>query len=293
MLRIGMVGAENSHTTAIAKVLNIEKRVAGARATCLWGETRAFARQAAEAGQIPKIVSKPEEMVGMVDAAVVDHRHGKFHLPAVKALLEAKIPLFVDKPFCYRTAEGRRFLARARELGVPVCSFSTLPKQASFREFRKGMRKLGKISAVVSTGPCDIRSKWGGIFFYGIHQVDMILRLVGYDVAHARVNRGTGQNHTATFSYRGGAVATMNLIGEGRPAFHLTAIGENGRLDSEISMDESSYLTGIRDFVRMFKTGKTPETEETMLGPVAVLEALEKSVARRGARVAVSRAGRA
>jgi len=168
-----------------------------------------------------------------------------------------------------------------------------LPKQVSFGEFRKGMRALGKITAVVSTGPCDIRSKWGGVFFYGIHQVDMILRLLGYDVAHARVNRGTGQNHTATFSYRGGAVATMNLIGEGRPAFHLTAIGENGRLDSEISMDESSYLTGIRDFVRMFKTGKTPETEETMLGPVAVLEALEKSVARRGARVAVSRVGRA
>jgi hypothetical protein len=31
----------------------------------------------------------------------------------------------------------------------------------------------------------------------------------------------------------------------------------------------------------MFKTGKTDETPETMLGPVAVLEALEKSVARR------------
>ena len=293
MLKIGMVGAENSHTAAITKVLNVEKRVRGVRAACVWGETLAFARQAAEVGRIPQIVRTPEEMVGMVDAAVVDHRHGAFHLPAVKALLEARIPLFIDKPFCYRAAEGRRFLARARELGVPVCSFSTLPKQVSFGEFRKGMRALGKITAVVSTGPCDIRSKWGGGFFYGIHQVDMILRLLGYDVAHARVNKGTGQNHTATFSYRGGAVATMNLIGEGRPAFHLTAIGENGRLDSEISMDESSYLTVIRDFVRMFKTGKTPETEETMLGPVAVLEALEKSVARRGARVAVSRVGRA
>jgi hypothetical protein len=79
----------------------------------------------------------------------------------------------------------------------------------------------------------------------------------------------------------------MNLVGEGRAAFHLTAIGAKGRLDSEISPDESSYLTGIRDFVRMFKTGKTAETEETMLGPVAVLEALEKSVAKRGARVGV------
>ena len=29
MLNIGIVGAENSHTAAIAKVLNVEKRVRG------------------------------------------------------------------------------------------------------------------------------------------------------------------------------------------------------------------------------------------------------------------------
>ena len=179
MLKIGMVGAENSHTAAIAKVLNIDKNIRGVRATHVWGETPAFARAAAEKGQIPTIVRRPEEMIGEVDAIVVDHRHGKFHLPAVMPFLETKVPLFIDKPFCYRRAEGRRFLARARELGVPVCSFSTLPKQASFRKLVGEVRKLGAIQTVVSTGPCDIKSKWGGIFFYGIHQVDMLLRLDG------------------------------------------------------------------------------------------------------------------
>ena len=287
MLRIGMVGAENSHTIAIAKVLNVDKRIAGVRATCVWGETRAFARQAAEAGQIPEIVRAPAEMIGQVDAAVVDHRHGKLHLPAVKALLEAKIPLFIDKPFCYRLSEGKRFLDRAKKLKVPVCSFSTLPKQASFKELRKQVRKLGTIGAVVSTGACDIKSKYGGIFFYGIHQVDMILRLVGYEVSHVQVNRGKGQNHTATLYYADGCVVTMNLMGGGA-AFHMTAIGERGRVDQATPMDESPYLTGIREFVRMFKTGKTDETPQSMLGPVAVLEALEKSVNRKWARVKVS-----
>ena len=31
MLNIGIVGAENSHTAAIAKVINVEKRVRGVR----------------------------------------------------------------------------------------------------------------------------------------------------------------------------------------------------------------------------------------------------------------------
>ncbi|MFA6111052.1 MAG: Gfo/Idh/MocA family oxidoreductase [Candidatus Latescibacterota bacterium] len=287
MINIGIVGAENSHTVAIAKVLNADKRVPGFRVTHVWGETRDFARKAAEAGQIPQIVSSPAELVGQVDAAVVDHRHGKLHLPAAWPLLEAKIPLFIDKPFCYRRSEGARFLARAAQLKVPVCSFSIVPNQASFRELQRQVRKLGHVRAVVSSGACDIRSKWGGIFFYGIHQVDMILRLLGRPAQYVQVVRGTGRNHVGNLVFADGTIATMNLIGEGSAAFHLSVIGDQGRLDQTITFDESPYLTGIREFCRMFKTGKTPETPETMLGPVAVLEALEKSVTRR-ARVKVT-----
>ena len=196
-------------------------------------------------------------MIGQVDAAVVDHRHGKEHLPAARPLLEAKIPLFIDKPFCYRQAEGKRFLARAAELGVPVCSFSTLPKQASYRAFAKKMRQLGSIQAVVSTGSCDIKSKWGGVFFYGIHQVDMVLRLLGTDIRWAEIHRGAGANHTAILTYPRRLRGYPKLGGGGAaPGFHLSAIGEKGRMDEPITFDESSYLSGIRDFCTMFRTGK-------------------------------------
>ncbi len=285
MLRVGMVGAENSHTVAIARVLNVDKKIPGVRATHVWGETRTYARDASERGEIPTIVRRAEEMIGEVDAVVVDHRHGRDHLPAALPFLETRVPLFVDKPFCHRKAEGRKFLARARQLKVPVCSFSTLPKQASFKQLSKDVKKLGKIQTVISTGPCDIKSKWGGIFFYGIHQVDMILRLTGYDFYRTQIVKGKGQNHSANILFRSGTVATMNLIGESRAAFHLSIVGEKGRIDREVVGDESMYLTGIKDFVRMFKTGKTDETDETMLGPVAVLESLEKSVAKPQARV--------
>ncbi|MBI2506027.1 MAG: Gfo/Idh/MocA family oxidoreductase [Candidatus Latescibacteria bacterium] len=286
-MKIGIIGAENSHTAAIAKVVNVDKRIRGAQVTQVWGETRAFALKAAEAGQIPQIVKNPADLIGQVDGAVVDHRHGKLHLPAAWPLLEARIPLFIDKPFCYRLAEGRRFLAQAAQLKVPVCSFSTLPKQESFRTLQKEARQLGRINAVITTGPCDIKSKWGGIFFYGIHQVDMVLRLLGYELVHAQVVKGRGKNHEALLSFEGGAVAVMNLIGGGGAQFHVSVIGEKGRLDRTITYDQSAYLTGVQEFTRMFKSGKSPETAQSMLAPVAVLEALEKSVAN-GRRVKVS-----
>ncbi len=277
MPNIGIIGAENSHTVAIAKTINIQKLVRGFNVTHVWGETAKFAKDAQERGQIPNIVKNPEDLIGQVDAALVDHRHAKFHLPAVRPLLEAKIPLFIDKPFSYRVKEGREFLNRAKELGVPVCSFSTLPKQASFVQLQKDTRQLGKIVSVISTGPCDLKSKYGGVFFYGIHQVDMVVRLLEQDVTHAQLNKGKN-NHTATLYSASGAISTMNLISEGRPDFHISIIGEKGRLDRVIERDENPYLSGIKEFCSMFRTGKTVETDVTILNPIATLEALEKSI---------------
>ena len=280
MIRIGIVGAENSHTVAIAKTLNIDKKVPGCRIVSVWGETARFAREAAERGQIPEIVKNPRDMIGQVDAACVDHRHAKYHLPAVWPLLEAKVPLFVDKPFCYRVAEGKRFLSRAKRLRVPVCSFSVLPKQAAFVDLKKQVRKLGRIVSIVTTGPCDIKSKHGGVSFYGIHQVDMVVRLLNNDITHTQVHLGK-KNHTATLFSAGGAVSTCNLFTEGHTAFHVSVIAEKGRVDTAIPFDANPYLSGARSFCRMFKTGKTDETPETMLMPVAVLEAMERSIVQR------------
>lgn len=288
MIRVGIVGAENSHTVHIAKVLNVAKAVSGLRVTHVWGETSEFAEAAAKAGRIANIVVEPEDMISHVDGVVFDHRHAKEHLSAAKPFLDERLPLFVDKPFCYRISEGRRFLARACALGVPVCSFSVLPKQASFLRLTKKIEALGGIHTVTTSGSCDIKSKWGGIFFYGIHQVDMLVRLLGYDFYSGTVTRGCGKNHTATVLFRSGAVGTMNLIGESSPQFHVSAIGERGRVDGVVTFDRSMYLAGIREFSHMFKTGKTDETDETMLGPVCVLEGLEKSVAKPNSRVSFS-----
>jgi predicted dehydrogenase len=277
MIKIGIIGAENSHAAAISKTINVEKKIKGCKVTAIWGEQKKFAVRTAEAGQIPLIVKKPEDMLGSVDAVIVDHRHGKYHLPAVKPFLAEKIPMFIDKPFCYRLSEGKRFLGEAKKKRVPVCSFSVLPKHQSFKDLKKELKKIGAIRAVVTTGPCDIKSKYGGIFFYGIHQVGLILQAVGFNVTHAQLNKGK-VNSTATLFYDSGLVATMNLIKEKGAGFHFSAVGEQGRVDKLIVSDKNPYLAGIREFTTMFKTGRSKSTRESMLGPVAVLEALEKSL---------------
>ncbi|MDQ1257943.1 MAG: MocA protein [Candidatus Hydrogenedentes bacterium] len=276
-MKIGIVGAENSHTKAIATIINVEKKIAGCSVEYLWGETEAFANDAAAAGQIPNIVKTPREMLGKVDAVLCDHRHPKYHLKSVWPLVEAGIPAFIDKPFCYRAAEGKKFLAMAKEKGTPVTSFSVLTHQSSFARFQRKLASMGDILSATTWGPADLRSQWGGIFFYGIHQVDMVLHAFGFNPKAALVTKNRG-NATGQILYPNGLIVTMALIKEGAPGFGVTAAGTKGTIRMPIKMDKNPYIKGVKTFTDMFKTGREPLTPTQILKPVQVLEALEKSV---------------
>ncbi|MDH5367744.1 MAG: hypothetical protein OEW67_12205, partial [Cyclobacteriaceae bacterium] len=97
-MKIGIIGAENSHTRGFGKMFNIDKKFPGMEVKYVWGETEAFAKDAMERGGIPNMVKDPEEMIGKIDALIVDHRHGKYHLKAATPFIKEGIPSFIDKP---------------------------------------------------------------------------------------------------------------------------------------------------------------------------------------------------
>jgi predicted dehydrogenase len=277
MLRIGIVGAENSHTAAIAKTLNVVKAIPDVSVVSVWGETEAYAAKAADVGKIPAIVKNPADMIGHIDAVVTDHRHPQYHLPAMQPFLAARIPMFVDKPFCYRLAEGVDFLARARQAGVPVTSFSTVPLQAAFTTYRKLLAGT-KVYGLSSIGPCDIHSQYGNIFFYGIHQIDSLIELGGLDVEAVHVTEFTPKHAVAELYWKSGLMAAMQCLEGWDTGFQFAATTSIGPLGIKSVDDADPYLAGMKLFVEMFKTGKEPVSHQRILTPIAVLEALEKSV---------------
>lgn len=277
-LRIGIIGAENSHTAGYGRLFNVDKSFPGAEVVYVWGETDAFAAVAKEKGSIPNIVKNPNDMLGKIDALIVDHRHPKYHLEPAIPFIKAKIPTFIDKPFCYRVAEGKEFLSLARSLGTPVSSWSTSAHTDRTADLKKQVETMGQIKNFVAFGPVDIESQWGGVFFYGVHLVDNILNIFGDNVEKVRVTK-TGNTATGTLLFNNGMLATLvftTLGGSGRAG--MFAETKKGIVEVRSEVTETVPPKAYIDMVELFRTGKNARSHDRILYSMGVLEALEKSV---------------
>lgn len=279
MLTFGIIGAENSHCAAIAKLCNVDKKLT-ARVSCVWGESKKYAKAAAEKGDIPTIVSDWREMLGQVDGVMIDHRHAKHHYAPAKFFLENKVPTFVDKPYTFTLREGKALCRLAKQKKTAVTSFSVIPQEQAFQAFKKDCKKAGTIANLSTAGPVDLKSKYGGVFFYGIHQVDAIVELIGTDADRVHV-QPNAKGGAAIITFKSGATATMQMVNNGNWNFTFTATADTEVIHYPHQRDEVPYVGGARLFTKMFRSGKMPFTNDRLLAPVAILEAMAKSIKQR------------
>jgi predicted dehydrogenase len=274
-IRVGIIGAENSHAANFGKMFNIEKKFPGVEVTHLWGETDEFARKTAEAGKIPIIVKEQKEMLGKIDALIVDHRHAKYHLEAATPFVKAGVPTFVDKPFCYRVEEGKKFLQMAREVGTPVTSFSSIAQSVCTYDIREQVKSMSDINHVIRFGPLDLDSPYGGVFFYGVHLLQPLMVMFGDDIQRVKITRD-GKKGSASLVYRNGLFATFIFknLAYGWETFVET---KSGLKELKSRVPETDPIMIYTDIVEMFRTRVEPRSHQSILTEIAILEALERS----------------
>ena len=274
---IGIIGAENSHTAAFGKLFNIDKAFPGMELKYVWGETEALAKTAMEKGNIPKMVKDPKDMLGKIDGLIVDHRHGKFHLEPAIPFIEAGIPTFIDKPFCYRAKQGKDFLALARKHGTPVTSFSSIANSYATFDMKEQLKSMGTINQVIRTGPLGLDSEYGGVFFYGAHTIQPLLYLFGDTVEKVRIINN-GENSGASLIFKNGMLASLVFTTK-KYGWQTFVETDTGVVELKSEIEEKEPGKNDIEMVELFKTGKEPRSHESIIHGVAIFEALERSVA--------------
>jgi predicted dehydrogenase len=243
------------------------------RAVAIWGETADFAAAAAEEGAIPKIVQDWHELLGQVDVVMVDHRDARHHYEPAKFFIQNGVPTFVDKPMTSTVDEAKLLLDLAESMKAPVTTFSIIPLRASFQAFKEELARDGALRTLNSTGPAEIDSPYGGIFFYGIHQVDAMVELMGTGVESVSMER-RGTNAIVVVRYSGNRWATINCLAE-PAAFHWMACTEQKTLSLGDVRDSNPFLVSAQLILKLAEEKKSCFSRERMLAPIAILEALE------------------
>lgn len=283
MFRLGIVGSDNSHADAFSKLANLEEGIGGLRiedvcVTHIYGTDPQRTQEVAANGRIPHIVADKEEMIGQVDGVLCVWRHGGKHLPDTLPFLKAGIPAFVDKPLACSVADARQLIAAAEEAKVGLTSFSTLRYAGNVIEYLAELKEnAGVLTAGMSTGPADLNSEYGGLFFYAIHAVEVMNTVWGYGCERVRAVLHNG-NVAVTCFFPDGPLVTLNLLCNAVYAFHVVAFGKDGW--KEHTIDSSTcYYDGMKVIMQTLRTGEWPLTATQLLEPVRILTAIERSLA--------------
>lgn len=287
MIRIGIVGSDNSHALAFSQLANVERAYGDeARVVAICGADPTRTREVADKGQIASIVSTPQDMLEHVDAAMVVYRHGDLHADNALPFLEAGVPTFVDKPFSISLDGARRMLSVASRTGALLTSFSSLRFCPDTIALTQAAAAAGPLRIGTFSGPCDFRSEYGGPFFYGTHTIEIALHLFG-EAVRSVSTASHGGNVTATLRFDGGALVTLNLMGEAHYVFHGLVIGESGYAAAPIS-STGAYQEGMSRFLEMIRSGSRPLGDAQMLNPIRILHAIVRSVATNGDAVEIA-----
>lgn len=270
-MRIGIVGTENSHADHYVRYFNADKRYPDHRVVALAGGDSERNRALAAAGDISQIVTAPADLLGLVDAAVVCSRDGRQHRAEATPLLEASLPVLVDKPLACDVPDAQAILDLAGSKGIPVTSFSALRYSPQITSL--AARLQSGVDTLIVTGPADPDSQYAGIFFYGIHIVELVLALLPDRSLSDLVVHSLDDAVVVTASAGPTTVVMEFVRPDTRKAvpWRIVAKWAGESIVDELRLQEHYSRPSVDVFAAMLDSGTGPLSAEQLLAPVRIL----------------------
>lgn len=318
-IKIGLIGLDTSHAVAFTQLLNDPARpdhVPGARVVAAFKQGSPDVE--ASASRIEKftaelrdtwkieLVDSIDELVRRVDAVIVVSVDGRAHLAQARAVLAARKPLFVDKPFTTSVKDAVALARLAREQKTPIFSSSSLRFTDDVQGVKRDPR-VQQVQGAITWGPATLEPHHPDLFWYGIHAVEMLYTFMGPGCE--RVTRTTSAGADAVVGHwKDGRIGIVRGSRDSAQTYGQVVFGpkaivtnpEPSSMPSSMSSNttsnaasnaappkRSSYYGLLVAIVDFFRTGTPPVPIDETLEIMAFMEAADLSKARNGAPVAI------
>lgn len=293
-LRIGIVGLDTSHVVAFTEMLNDAhnpQHVRGARVVAAYrggspdmplsaNRIEGFTAELRNRFHV-RIVNDIPTLCSLVDAVLIESVDGRVHPEQAHQVLEAHKPVFIDKPLALSAAAAEEIAKAGSATGTPWFTASSLRFQPEFQSLRTDA-KLGAILGVEAFGPAPFEPGNPGLFWYGIHLVEMLYAAMGPGCESVTLYE-TPACDLVVGKWRDGRIATVRGLRTGKADYGLMVLGD--RQSRFVPVVDESYVHLVRRIVGFFETGRPPVPNAESLEVIAFLEAAERSRALNGKTV--------
>ena len=298
MLRLGIVDCDTSHVYQFSRRLNHidiepDQWVDGARVVAAYPGTSRITDPARVGEYLTalraagvELVARPEDLLGRVDAVLIESNEGAVHRKHAMPFIEAGRPVFVDKPLASTTADARALVELAAKRGVPLLSASSLRFAPEVRQVRMNEAELGRLLGADVFSPATLHPHNPGLFHYGVHGVEMLYALLGVgcrEVSCAFHESG----EVVTGRWSDGRIGVLRGLRGGARGYGLTAYGE--RAIRQATVDQTYlYRDLVAVIVPVLEGAPSPVSPEELIEVVAFQEAALASAKAGGRPITLS-----
>ena len=293
-LRLGIIGLDTSHVIAFTKLINDASdanHVPGGKVVAAFkggspdiessaSRVEGYTKQLTEEFGV-KIVDSIEELCRQVDAVLLESVDGRPHLAQVRPVLEARKPVFIDKPVAGTLRDAIEIYRLAKERNVPVFSSSSYRFYTSLTELKK--TDVGDIRSAISYGPAHLEPHHPDLFWYGVHPTEALFTILGVG-CESVVRSSTPDTDVVTGTWSGGRVGTLHALRKGPTPHKVIVFGTKQVAEQKGS---GSYAPLVGEIMSFFKTGIAPVSAEETLEIFAFMEAADESKRQGGAPVRI------
>lgn len=287
-IRLGILGTDSSHLIEFSK--RIKALNDAGKTQCLvtqfWTDGRrdmptesvAKWEAATEALGAKRAASRDAVLDGsdgVLILAVNGHRHFDLAMPC----LERGLATYVDKPFTCDLDQAKSLLAMSRQSNARCYSASSL----RFASEVTGLPRdgIGDIVAIDATGPGELNASMEGLFFYGVHTIEMVDALFGRPgVKRVRATTSAGRD-LVDLEYTDGRSAHLRLERGGSYDFAATVHGTKLLHQFKVNF-AGVYDRLVEGMCRFFEGGPAPAGLRDIVENISVMTSGNRSLRENG-----------
>lgn len=275
MIKLGMVDLCTSHPGSWTPII---KQMDGVDVVAVHDEggvrPPGYAEEFAEEQGIDTVTDTIEDMVEIVDAAIVHSANWDLHVPHARPFIEAELPVLIDKPMVGNLRDLHELQRLQAKHGSLVMGGSSVRYAAEVQELSAMRDEMGEIGVGWAQGR-------GDFFNYGIHTIEMFQGFFGAGVRAVEHVGDNGQMDVFRADYASGVPVFFALGAISNPWF-ISIAGSTGIFERTLTAGDN-YRRLIKAYVDAIRSGEPPISLEDSLEAIKV--ALAAKVSRRGGTV--------